>query len=1006
MKNNRLPSLIALTISLEMILSPLPALANQSFGQKALNTLQFGMQMYDTVRGGPGGGAGGALPPHVQTDMAAFKTQQTPVPDKYFSWQNLSKIPGLAEYIAKKNHDASFAGGKGIDPNQFNCPTLPTTIHEAKNQACLSQQSGIPIGSQAEADEAFAYYNQYEQISKLYRNYSVESNSSTQLYGVGCMKRAMEILNGFFKYRLDQIDTIVAVMDDKIQAFEKSAEAVQALNEVKESSAFLNGPDSTFGREIKDENFFNYAKELGPDSGCGSIQAADVMNNNGKSGGIKGISELLKGEANKPVSGFTLATYTQKNADVEKDIRELSKKVGRHIKNNFAGIANSEQGYNEFLSRLGSEVGSEQGVHNALNPAFFTDVRGKFSEKRQALTREINLIRSEIGQTAAFDQLADEDESTFEAEVTSLQNQIKGECLAKNSGLDSAINRITDVSVSSKTANKASTNQIKKRIKEIMADVQMTPERKLAELQELETRNGGRYEIRLDGDYETEEISNGQLVRKTVNAASKVTPRAYFTDLIRNCESKFEVNKLRNKMSAKEAIKRLRTLKKDFQKASRQHQDDVQREIVRKMIDCNGDVAAQNSSVEGSCSADKLNTSSPKFCSKAAFSCSRNMQQCQKKTADLIAKKTQIRKQATEKYNRNVDKVAAAMDGMLVDSLNKYTKEAELLRGMFGAGDFSLPKRVQPPEGGAEFKREFMSSSDPDRIKDPKAYLQNFRENMTNLRETIRKQQDQILGGSLESPSGVLAKHMTDTVKKYNDEVIKKADAMAKECYRSYASYNQGISKANEQLAKDQGELGEKKAEFCNQYEDIMKDNVAPACDDKSGGLASDLIKAASKVGDQATINRARQMQSELRTYCNQPGNQRDKEGGSATKWSDVCAKFKRDSSDISKDTAKLLKPLCDRIELKIECYSKSTDSNGKETSNYICGKEEEMIVSIYNQTARNSVTVANQSPPSTADHSSFCYGSNNSGPFNFKGGFPDMQNPMGPPSGTRGFGL
>jgi hypothetical protein len=515
------------------------------------------------------------------------------------------------------------------------------------------------------------------------------------------------------------------------------------------------------------------------------------------------------------------------------------------------------------------------------------------------------------------------------------------------------------------------------------------------------------------------------MVKKTVNAASRVTPSAYFTDIIKNCESQFEVNKLNNKLSAKEAVKRLRTLKKDFQKAARQHQDDIQKEITRKLIDCGGDAAVANSTGTGSCSSDKLNMSSPKFCAKAAFSCSKNMQQCTELAKNLVTKTTQVRKAATQEYNNNVDKVAAAMTGILDGALNKFTKEAELLRGMFGAGDFSLPQRIQPPEGGAEFKREFMAGNDPDQIKEPKAYLQAMRDNMKNLKETVKKQQDQIVGGSVDSNSGILAKHMQDTVKKYNDEVISKAEKYAKECEKSYFAFNKSVMDANNQLAKDQGELGEKRTDFCSKFMDVMAGDPRVSCKDGVGDTASSVIKAAEKVGDSYQASEARRLQNDLRTYCGQYMSQRDKDGKSTITAATLCNRAERDDAAKAaleaqsggKGWAKLCEAFKDTesAQKEVGCKVKNVAITGGTTGSagtlapdgYDCSAKKEFAVSAYEESGGAGAITASvgevddRSGP-RPDATSYCNASNNAGPFNFKGGFPNSQNPLGQPNGAR----
>ena len=127
MTHKKLPSVLALSISLELILSPLPAIA-QTSTQNTVNTasqlFNLGMGAYDKFRGNQ---AQPQMPNDMQVDMANFKTQQETTPDKYFTQENMAKIPGLGEYIAKKNLDASKSGGKMIDFNSLGCKTLPSS---------------------------------------------------------------------------------------------------------------------------------------------------------------------------------------------------------------------------------------------------------------------------------------------------------------------------------------------------------------------------------------------------------------------------------------------------------------------------------------------------------------------------------------------------------------------------------------------------------------------------------------------------------------------------------------------------------------------------------------------------------------------------------------------------------------------------------------------------------------------------------------------------------------
>jgi hypothetical protein len=934
MKFKHLYSLLNFIITFEILLSPLTSLANNEARPNILesiyNSTQTAGQIYNNVRGP-------VLPQHVQADMAGLQQQQTPVPDRLFSWKTLGKIPGLAEYMALS----------GVNPQQLECRTLPASMYEAKNNVCVSKVATNP----AEAQEAFAYYNQYTQINKLYRNYSTISSVEGQQFGVGCMDRAMELLNGFFSYRLEQLDLVSAKLDEEVQRFENDPRAIATLNTIKESSALLNGPGSTFGQEIKDPEFFNYAKRLGGDNACSSVMPADDMN---KKTGLRAIDQEIKSELNTKVGNLSLANYTQKHADIEKDIQNLAKNASEHVKNNFENFAGDSQEFSKTLSTLGNDVGSIQGVHSALNPAFFADLNSKYQKTYQDLNRDRSLISQELKNSRSLNLLAQPDDAIFTNQVMAEENQFKSSCLTGNESFKNALLKIEDLTVTSKNAQRASTKLLRKQLEDILSNPQLSPERKLQELNLLDSKSSGRYRIRLAGDYVTEEIVNGQLMRKTVAASNIVTPKSFFSDLIKNCESRFELNRANNQLSGREAFTRLRNLRNEYQKLKRQKQVDISNQIINRMINCAGDVTAQNSSADGSCSSDAL-IIGPTFCSKRAFSCSTNIQKCNQKTNELIQKTSQARINATASYNQRVDQLSLKMDAIFTNALNKYTQEAEQLRALFGAGNFALPERVLPPQADDQFNSQFLSTSDPDRIKDPKKFLKAMRENMKNLRSTIEEQQKQILGGGVENPSGLLAKHKEDTLKRYQ-EMVSPSEEFAQRCLEAYNNFNKSINEANQQLAKDQSEFLGEKAELCGLYDEITSLGPSVACDEaggKIGTTATAAISAAQKIGDQRSAVQAQNLRNALLHYCKEFMN------SDSVTWANVCAE---------KGATLGYKELCAKVN---DCRVEKTE----ETVIDNCSTTQDQIVAKY--------MLERQKNPSRAisnDATAFCRSSENSG--------------------------
>lgn len=1019
MKHRKLPSFIALSISMQMVLSPV-AVAADTTAQKIMSGLQFGADLYNTTRGSQG-----APSAYLQTDMNEFQKQQTPAPDKHFTMQNLSKVPGLMEYIAKKNQQAAATGGKPINPATLNCQTLPTSLFEAKNEVCRDRKvSGINgVNPQQQAQEAFAYYNQYTQIDKLYRNYTERSNVGGQSFGVGCMEDAMDVLNGFFAYRLEQMDTMITEMEAATARFEEQSE--MDLKSIRESTAILNGENSKFAAEFKNTDIFDYGKRF-EDPACNSIMSADDMDKMGKEGGgLLAIEKKMKADFTATPAGskYTPEQYLKKNADVVAEVRKMAEEVSKQSSLNFSQIANSPDGYSNFLSQVGGDVNTDSGVHNGLNKAFFSDLQSKFTESRKKLTDEMNVIRSELGSKGgeALSMLSDVDnDASFDAELTTLENEIKGECLNR-SGVDTALSRIYDPNLS-KEANKHTSAQIRKRIKAIIADIKLSPERKMEELRAIEAQSGGRFEMKIDANYETQDIKeDGTVVKKTVNAANKVSPGSYFSDVIRNCETQFQVNKLNNKLSAKETIKKLRTLKKDYQKAAKQHSKDIKDEIVKKMIDCGGKTDIQSSNTVASCSPAKLDVSSPGFCTKAAFSCSKNMQQCTKKAQKFVKDMKDDRLKRTNNYNNNVEANRKQLVSMFDTTLAKYMQEAESLRAMFGAG-FSSPKDIQRDiKDDSKFDQKFLSNgTDNLEIKDPKKYLELVKGNMASLRAQVEAQQKQVVDGQLKE-------HIELTRKNYQAVLSKPgASRLAEDCLAAYNGYKEGLEKQKMDYDKAAGEMGEKNGELCGKYSDIMSDNPNGACEDVRE-VANASLKASARVGrnNSAEID---QMVREMNARCAQVNIEADdaaqiclmddrrafdkefnKRFTPPSSWdknkkdyataackaitsgesSDICAPASPKTMTVDGDgeqpdgyTCKNFREVGTKEKTwKADCTSNTRD----------CSKVESAVVAIFKTASKSgalaSGTQSNKMP-------SFC-ASNNSSQQNNKGGLP-MQNPLG----------
>ena len=970
MKHKKLPSFLALSISLELVLSPLPALAqNQNVMNTINQSVNLGMGVYNTFRGNPGQQQ---MPPHVATDMTELRKQQTPGKDKYFNYDTMKKIPGFQEYIAKNGN---------IDPRSLNCSTLPTTMYEANTEVCRNKKVSTMAGDpRIQSEEAFAYYNQYFQLGKQYSNFQGTSNASGQAFGPACMASAKEVLNGFFAYRVEQLGVIATRLDVAIYGgidpvtgqqtpgFMKTSE--KDLLAIKEASAVLNGEDSAFASEFKDSQVFDYSKRFA-DPACASLNSKENMNKLGKEGkdgkkGLMGILGKLDADYSQPAPGsqYSPSQYMEKNADIVNDIKKMADKVAEQSNLNFGSFARDKEAYSKFLGSVGSDVSSDSGANFALNKGFFSDLQTKFTKTANTLNNEANLITSELGGASGsvVKELGNIDnESNFAAEMTSMENRIKGTCV-KNSGIDEALSRMYDPSLS-KSGNKYSSQQIKKQLLSFINDVTLSPEKKLEKLNALEAQGGSSYEMKMDSDYKTNIVkADGTVGTKSVNAAQKITPGTYFTDIINNCESQFQVNKLNNKLSGKEAVKKLWALKKDFQKAANQHAKDIKSEITKKMIDCNGDGAVASSSAAGSCTPAKLDMGKPGFCTKAAFSCSSNMKKCTEKAQKFVTDIKADRTKRRENYNQNVESTGKQMLGMFDTGMAKYMKEAEILRGMFSKG-FTNPQPDRDLSGPEQYmsKAPYSPGDAGDKIdlKDPVAYLKMVKGNLAKLQEEVTKQQEAIMG-----EGGPLQKHIADTTKNYST-AEKESKRIAADCLAAYDSYktllekNQAdaMAKANADQ-KLQGELGEKNGELCGAYSSVFSDNPNGACKQDLTSLANSSMKASAQAGrmNNGEIN---QMLKEMTARC---------EGlpGDLDSASDVCASEKNNTDfqeAFKKIASKELTKACDAISgTKTEGYCATPKVTPTEATVTVYGDVNETSLSISTEMniAENQVKAKN----------------------------------------------
>lgn len=880
MKQKKLGPLLAVTLSLELMVSPIiPAVQAQSTSggtpqpaSQGLDTVNKGLQVLETVlqatrQQGP------QTNPRMAQDMAGLQGQQTPGPDKYFNLQKLGQIPGLANYLALNN----------INPNMLNCPTLPTTLYDARPEVCrlgITGDSGM--AQQAQLGQMFSYYNQYFQISKTYKNYSADSNADGQAFGLGCMNNAMNILNGFFKYRIDELDKLTTNLEAMQNQFREASRA--DLDAIEEAVAVLDG-ESQIADKVRSKNpdLFDFKKRF-DNPACNSMFAGEGLNDRGRSGGLNLINSELKKTLTAKNGKYSGESYSASHAAVMEDINNLADKVSKQFELNYSVLSKDPTSYGKFLSELPDNVSSTHGTNRAITPDIFADVQSKFNESFVKLNEKKSTIASELGAAGisadvATNLLGNTTSSNFETEVATIENRLKNKCFEQTVsevGVSRMMDKIYDPS-SSNFANKNASNFYKDKLNAILEDTETSLEKKLAQLKSLESQTGSRYYLKMENSYEVQEVDqNGDLKPRVVKASNNRTPTVFFSDLIRNCEAQFKTNKLNNKMSGANAIQQLRNLNQEYKALAKSQAADMKKELRKKMIECENPEDANNT-VAGSCTPERFNTSSPGFCAKAAFSCSKNMQACSQQ-ADNFVKEIKTQKTArVNNYKALVQKNKQDIVKIFDSALTRYMRDAEAMRGLFGAG-FSSPAGIQRevPEGQrylAEFQEATANSPDGRlMLEDPDKYVAMFKQNVELLKKSVADQQNQILGGNAVGTGknpGLLADHIKKTEKNYRD-VAKEAETLANQCITNHDNAVRAAEAARQEQMKRQSELGEKRNEYCRRFNMAAGGNPNPACSSAIQDMSAvsdgslEAICAQTQNTSESLVDRG----SEAITYC------------------------------------------------------------------------------------------------------------------------------------------
>jgi hypothetical protein len=845
MKRFKLSPLVTAVMVFEFTVAP--TLAHAQGVEAVLGAVNSTFQAYSQAQGMAGA---------TNIDLTLFNQQKTPQnDDKYFTYANMSKIPGLVQYMQSK----------GLNPNQLQCAGLRSSLHEIKFDGCSATPSQIGINFQTAGAQADEFRKQYEEIAKVYRNYALESTGQGQAFGVGCMKNAMQILTGFFNFRMNELDKLTSDIDAATNKFKEDART--DMNAIEENTAVLDGGRGELASMVttRRPDLFEFGKRF-DNAECRSMFPVDTYNKSGRSGGLNRINQELKDRMGETSGKYSGESYSAAHQVVLNDINDLANKVKNQVNLDFNSISSNANGYRNFVTGLPNSVASTEGIQSVLNGSFFADIQSQYSAANKPLQDEFALISGEIGgQGNRVMQLATNPEAGgFEEELTSLKNSIQNKCLADtlvgSNSISNVLGRM-DTNKSSSFAMQNASN-IKPRIQQILSNPSTSAEKKAELLQALDRETGNRYFIVMDNSYEYTEVVNEaskQTRTVRVEATNSNTPGRYFTNMIRNCQAQFVSNNLNNKMSGSDAIARIRALRQKYNTQRQTLSNNMFNEVKRKLINCSTPAQANNS-VAGSCTPDSFNPTTPGFCANGAFDCSTKMKKCNASAQKFVDEIKADRTARVNNYKNRVEVFRASVNNLFETARQLFAAQGGILNGVFGAG-YSAPQGVETTPTDDEkyigLLRQATTSS-PDGallLEDPIAISNMLKRNVEKLKESVRSQQEEIIEGS-NSP---LKAHLTNTQRLY-EEVANQASALAGKCGQGKAFYDNALLAQQSRMT----ELGEKRNQLCAIFQAGDADQPASFC----GGNITDMMSS-----DPVAVRR---LQAFCRQYNNNDENNND----------------------------------------------------------------------------------------------------------------------------------
>lgn len=630
--------------------------------------------------------------------------------------------------------------------------------------------------------------------------------------GVQCLEENSRTLQAQLLDRSNELKRLITELEKQNEIFKRQAE--DQLDDMANIRAELDGQNPRAKPNVTELNTEALFKQ---EPSCQVALRKDLfLLKAGKKTGLKGIQE--QAEVNLAAADRVLnekESWTQQIIDRAKTYESLVKSKG------LEAFTNGQVQSSPSLSNLGSnQFGAITTIINNKRDEVSTEIQ-KIKSLMTAVVKKNGIPAPNIPtmgpnfQREMADQIKVYEQTVKDAHLSGCLNQRTG------GGLSTLLGALKQSGFEKEKT--ASLDYFRRQLDLIDKNSTLSLKEKIAEIENLEKTNDGRYNNTTKlgefylffNDGRRQRITD--LLKQTVSDCSTIQT---------------QVTRLNQATTVSGDTKEVKKMMGDLMALDKNTSNSIVSEIKNRLINCEGisfERSAEPASAGGSsCDAQKLTPSSPLFCMQQSSECATHVQRCRKYAADQVASKEAQLKDKANNYNSVMDTYRARQNEILKQIVVQFEQQKDLISQAFPGVKTEVPESLlvtlPPKELNPLFQVGLIGV---DRTGNPKDLLADLKAQVKKVQTSMEKQAAEV--------KQTVDKYTADVAANYAKEKTK-WDTFITTCDQQIATQQQqATEKYQADLAKHE-ETKQKVGTFCKS---LLRFQTGPGCAEVAAGLSA-----------------------------------------------------------------------------------------------------------------------------------------------------------------------